>query len=175
METIKSAPETSNYLKTCPTRFPGAQSASVHLNFLQGCWRSNAIAAWCLISLEADGKCLCCSLVGNALGKCQFVVDTVYLDSWNLHSRFLCNIVPYRTILYFYHQTQGTSPNGQYQNQTDYILYSWRWRSCSQLGKIRPGADCNSDHQLLIPKFRLELKRVGKTTRPARYDWNQIP
>ena len=43
------------------------------------------------------------------------------------------------------------------------------------MGKTRPGDDCNSDHQLLIPKFRLKLKRVGKTTRPARYDLNQIP
>ena len=39
----------------------------------------------------------------------------------------------------------------------------------------RPGADCGSDHQLLIAKFRLKLKKVGKTTRPFRYDLNQIP
>ena len=43
------------------------------------------------------------------------------------------------------------------------------------MGKTRPGDDCNSDHQLLIPKFRLKLKRVGKTTRPVRYNLNQIP
>ena len=41
--------------------------------------------------------------------------------------------------------------------------------------KTRPGADCGSDHQLLIAKFRLKLKKVGKTTRPFRYDLNQIP
>ena len=41
--------------------------------------------------------------------------------------------------------------------------------------KIRPGADCGSDHELLIAKFRLKLKKVGKTTRPFRYDLNQIP
>ena len=40
---------------------------------------------------------------------------------------------------------------------------------------MRPGADCGSDVQLLIAKFRLKLKRAGKTTRPARYDLNQIP
>ena len=38
----------------------------------------------------------------------------------------------------------------------------------------RPGADCGSDHELLIAKFRLKLKKVGKTTRPFRYDLNQI-
>ena len=41
--------------------------------------------------------------------------------------------------------------------------------------KTRPGADCGSDHQLLIAKFWLKLKKVGKTTRPFRYDVNQIP
>ena len=41
--------------------------------------------------------------------------------------------------------------------------------------KKRPGADCGSDHELLIAKFRLKLKKVGKTIRPFRYDLNQIP
>ena len=41
--------------------------------------------------------------------------------------------------------------------------------------KTRPGADCDSDHELLIAKFRLKLKKVEKTTRPLRYDLNQIP
>ena len=41
--------------------------------------------------------------------------------------------------------------------------------------KIRPGADCVSDHELLIVKFRLKLKKVGKITRPFGYDLNQIP
>ena len=45
----------------------------------------------------------------------------------------------------------------------------------SQQQQKRPGADCGSDHQLLIAKFRLKLKKVGKTTRPARYNLNQIP
>ncbi|MES8402064.1 hypothetical protein U6Q53_12615 [Cutibacterium acnes] len=44
-----------------------------------------------------------------------------------------------------------------------------------QSTKTRPGADCGSDHELLIAKFRLKLKKVGKTTRPFRYDLNQIP
>ena len=44
-----------------------------------------------------------------------------------------------------------------------------------QSTKTRPGADCGSDHELLIAKFRLKLKKVGKTTRPFRYDLSQIP
>ena len=48
-------------------------------------------------------------------------------------------------------------------------------RSSIQSAKTRPGADCGSDHELLIAKFRLKLKKVGKTSRPFRYDLNQIP
>ena len=43
------------------------------------------------------------------------------------------------------------------------------------VSKTRLGADCSSDHQHLIAKFRRKLKKVGKTTRPFRYDLNQIP
>ena len=43
------------------------------------------------------------------------------------------------------------------------------------VSKTRQGADCGTDHELLIAKFRLKLKKVGKTTRPFRYDLNQIP
>ena len=43
------------------------------------------------------------------------------------------------------------------------------------VNKSRPGADCGSDHELLTTKFRLKLKKVGKTTRPFRYGLNQIP
>ena len=55
-----------------------------------------------------------------------------------------------------------------------YSLQS-KWRSSIQSGKIRPGADCGSDHELPIAKFRLKLKKVGKTTRSFRYSLNQIP
>ena len=65
-----------------------------------------------------------------------------------------------------------TWPDGQYWNQIDYILCSQTWRSSIQPAKTRPGADYGSDHELLIAKFRLKLKKVGKTT---RYDLNQIP
>ena len=70
--------------------------------------------------------------------------------------------------------TRWTSPDGQHQNQTEYILCSQRWRSSKQSAKTRPGADCGSDHEFLIVKFRLKLKKVEKTTRPFRYDLNQI-
>ena len=60
-------------------------------------------------------------------------------------------------------------------DQIDYILCSQRWRNSIQSTKTRLGADCGSDHELLIAKFRLKLKKVGKTTRPLRYDLNQIP
>ena len=60
-----------------------------------------------------------------------------------------------------------TSPDGQYQNQIVYILYSQRRRSSIQSAKTRPGAVCGSDHELLIAKFRLKLKKVGKSTRPT--------
>ena len=67
------------------------------------------------------------------------------------------------------------SPDGQHWNQIDYILCSQRWRSSIQSTKTRSGADCGSDHELLIAKFRLKLKKVGKTTRPFRCDLNKIP
>ena len=60
-------------------------------------------------------------------------------------------------------------------NQIDYILCSQRWRNSIESVKRRPGVDCGSDHELRIGKFRLKLKKVGKTTRPFRYDLNQIP
>ena len=63
-----------------------------------------------------------------------------------------------------------TSPDGQHRNQIDYILCSQRWRSSIQSIKARPGADCDSDHELLIAKLRIKLKKVEKTTKPFRYD-----
>ena len=64
--------------------------------------------------------------------------------------------------------------SSQCWNQIDYILYSQRWRNSIQSAKARPGADCGSEHQLFTAKFRLKSKKVGKTTRPFRYDLNQI-
>ena len=61
--------------------------------------------------------------------------------------------------------------DSQHHNQVEYILCSQRWRNSIQSTETRPGADCG----LLITKFRLKLKKVGKTTRPFRHDLNQIP
>ena len=68
-----------------------------------------------------------------------------------------------------------TSQDGQHWCQIHYILFSQRWRSSIQSAKTRPEVDCGSDHELFIAKFRLKWKKVGKTTRPFRYDLNQIP
>ena len=65
--------------------------------------------------------------------------------------------------------------------ETTQPLSGWRFFLKTQLrvyiqsAKTRPGADCGSDHELLIAKFRLKLKKIGKTTRLFRYDLNQIP
>ena len=68
-----------------------------------------------------------------------------------------------------------TSPDGQHLNPTDYILYSQRWKSYIQSAKTRLGADYGSNHELLIDKFSLKLKKAEKTTKSFRYDLNQIP
>ena len=68
-----------------------------------------------------------------------------------------------------------TTPDGQHQNQIGYILCSQRWKSSIQSAKTTLGADCGSNYVLLIAKFRLKLKKVGKTSGPFKYDLNQIP
>ena len=55
------------------------------------------------------------------------------------------------------------------------IFFAAEDRETIQSAKIRPGADCGSEHEFLIAKFRLKLKKVGKTTGPFRCDLNQIP
>ena len=68
--------------------------------------------------------------------------------------------------------TKWSTPKSDY---VDYILCSQIWKCYIHSAKTRLGADCGTDHELLIAKFRLILKKVGKTTRPFRYDINQIP
>ena len=87
------------------------------------------------------------------------------------------NVLVIANTLFQQHKRQlntWTSLDGQYQIQTDYILCSQRWRSSIQSAKTRLGADCGSDHTLLIAKFRFKLKKVGKTTRPLRPKSNPL-
>ena len=58
---------------------------------------------------------------------------------------------------------------------SEYSLHCQRWRSSIQSAQTHTGADCGSDHELLIAKFIPKLKKVGKTTRPFRYNLNPIP
>ena len=67
-----------------------------------------------------------------------------------------------------------TSPDGKYQNQIDYILCSQRCRSSIQSAKQDQGDDCGTDHDSLLPNSDLHWGKVGKTTRPFRYDLIQI-
>ena len=78
----------------------------------------------------------------------------------------------YRWILYcLSHQGNPytrTSPDDQCQNQADYVLYSQRWRSSIQSAKSTPGADCGSDHEFLIAKFRFSCFLQSKQGRESR-------
>ena len=88
------------------------------------------------------------------------------------------NVLVIANTLFQQHKGQlytWTSSDGQHGNQIDYIICSQRWRSSIQAAKTRPGADCGLDHELLIAKLRLKLKKVGKVTRPFTSDLNQIP
>ena len=60
-------------------------------------------------------------------------------------------------------------------NRDHSVIFEIASKYSIQSAKTRTGADCGSDHELLIAKFRFKLKKVGKTTRPFRYDLNQIP
>ena len=98
-------------------------------------------------------------------------------EVWNKAGQRLMEFCQENTLViantFFHHKRRlyrWTSPDGQHRNPTDYILCSQRWRSSIQSTKTRPGADCSSDHELLIIKFRFKLKNVGKTIRPFRYD-----
>ena len=68
-----------------------------------------------------------------------------------------------------------TSPDDQYQKPDCLDSLQPKIEKLYTVSKNRRGADCGSDHELLIAKFRLKLKKVEKTTRPFRYDLNQIP
>ena len=73
------------------------------------------------------------------------------------------------------HQYTWTSPDGKTRNQIDYILISQKWRSYVKNVKTLPGADCNSDHQLLVANLKLKLAKLPKKTNvPIRYNYNSV-
>ena len=68
----------------------------------------------------------------------------------------------------------GSSVHGIFQARVlEWGTIDFSRRSSIQLAKTRPGADCGSDHEFLIAKFKLKLKKVGKATRPFRYELNK--
>ena len=138
-------PARTNTEKRCPFHYRGLECKS---RKLRNTWSNRQIWPWSIEWSRAKAK-FCQE---NAL----VIANTLFQQ----HGRRLYT---------------WTSPDGQHWNQIDYILCSQRWRSSIQSAKTRPGADCNSDNELLIAKFRLKLKKVGKTIRPFRYDLNQIP
>ena len=110
----------------------------------------------------------------------QIVIYCMILRMWHPGEKKANRVLPREhtviaNTLFQKHKRQWTSADGQYQNQIDYVPCSLRWRSSIQSAKTRPGVDCSSDHELLIAKIRLKLRKVGKTTRPFRYDLNKIP
>ena len=71
--------------------------------------------------------------------------------------------------------TREDSTHGHHQMVNTEIRLIIFFSAKDGVSKTRPGADCGSDHELLIAKYRLKSKKVEKTTRPFRYDLNQIP
>ena len=71
--------------------------------------------------------------------------------------------------------TRDISTHGRHQMVSTKFRLIIFFAAKDEEAKTRPGANCGSDHELLIAKFRLKLKQVGKTTRPFRYDLNKIP
>ena len=139
-------PSRTNTQKRCPFHYRGLECKSRKSG---DTWRNRQI--WLGVQNEAGQR-----LIGFCQENALVIANTFFQQ----HKRRLCT---------------WTSPDGQHQNQIDYILCSERWRSSIQSAKTRPRADCGSDHELLIAKFRLKLKKEVKTTIPFRYDLNQIP
>ena len=138
---------------------------------LQSCelWHARLLCSWNFPGKNPGVDCHSLLLKVNVF---MIVMSYHLLHYWDFYKRILANNLfqQHKRRLYTW-----TSPDGQHRNQTDYILCSQRRRSSIQSEKTRPGANCGSDHELLIVKFRLKLQNVGKTIRPFRYDLNQIP
>ena len=94
---------------------------------------------------------------------CHCLLKGIFLTK-GLNSHLLC-------LLHRQPSSLSWTPPGKPQLWVGIIIFS----NLIQSAKTRPGADCGSDHELLTANFRLKLKKVGKATRPFRYDLNQIP
>ena len=136
-------PSRTNTPKRCPFHYRGLECKS---RKSRNTWSNRQIWPWSTEWSRAKANRVC-------QGITLVIANTLFQQ----HSRRLYT---------------WTSPDGQYRNQIDYILFSQRWTSSIESAQTRPGADCGSDHELLIAKFRLKLKKIGKTTRPLRYNLN---
>ena len=67
-----------------------------------------------------------------------------------------------------------TSPDRKHQNQIDFIMIKLRWKSLVQLATTRPGADCSSDHELLVSKVKIRIKLMKRQVMPTRFDLTRI-
>ena len=117
---------------------------------------------------------LLCSILKVGSQETPGVTDKFGLGIWNEAGQRLIEFCQENTLVIantLFQQHKGrlytwTSPDGQYRNQIDYILCSQRWRvsmqSAKTSAKTRLGTDSDSDHELLIAKFRLKLKKVGE-------------
>ena len=138
-------PFRTNTPKRCPFHFKGLECKS---RTSRNTWSNRQIWPW---SKSEAGQRLTEFFQENA----PVIVNTLFQQ----HKRRLYTWI---------------SPDGQHRNQIDYILCSQKWGSSIQSAKTRLGVDCGWDHELLIAKLRIKLKKVGKTTRSFRYDLNQI-
>ena len=81
----------------------------------------------------------------------------------------------FRFMTQFSHKFRRTSTQGHQNTKNRLIIFFVAKDEEALYSQQKPGADCGSDHELLIAKFRLKLKKVGKTTRPFWYHLDQIP
>ena len=139
-------PSRTNTQKRCPFHYRGLKCKS---RKLRNTWSNRQIWPWSTEwSREKDNRVLPRECTGHS----KHPLPTT-------QEKTLCMDITRRSTL---------KPDWLYS-------FSQRWRSSLQSEKTRLGADCGSDHEFLIAKFILKLKKVGKTTRSFRYDLNQIP
>ena len=119
--------------------------------------------------LESQGIHSMCIFSIYKRGRPYFDMFIIYLHFF-LQTTYLYYLIIIFSFFYklaFFFFILVINNTGQHRNQIDYILCSKRWRSSIQSTKTRSGADCGSDHELLITKFRLKLKETGKTAQSA--------